>query len=118
MNEAHGDRSRERGEVPRRSGSAIKLIDERLVDHREEERPNHHHRKANEQANAVSANKALKENKVDHRDPFRFATGRFAAGRLVTLRVVAVRLAGARRVRLSGVATSGAICTVLRVLLP
>ena len=123
MNKAHGDRSRERGEVPRRSGSAIKLIDERLVDHREEERPNHHHRKANEQANAVSTNKALKENKVDHRDPFRFAAGRFAAGgfvsgRLVTVRVVVVRFAGARRVRLSGVATSGAIWTVLRVLLP
>ena len=113
MNEAHGDRSRERGEVPRRGGSAIKLIDKCLVDHGEEERPEHHNGKANNQADAVSTNEALKENKVDHRDLFRFA-----AGRLVTLRVVVVRFTGTRRVRLIGVATSGAICTVLRVLLP
>jgi hypothetical protein len=71
----------------------------------------------------VSADKALEQDEVDHLDFFlfaagRFAAGRFAAGRGAALRGVVRRFAGARRVRLSGVAASGAICTVLRVLLP
>ena len=61
---------------------------ERLIDDREEERPDHDDREANYETNTVAANEASEEDCTNHREllflvaPF-FAGARFATGRLV-----------------------------------